>query len=486
MEVKYRNIRILITTWLIVFFIVPTFAKTEKLHENSSQTTPLAVKSVVASLGNIESPFEILQRAPSGPKPEDEPESENKPEIEIKPEPEKEFVQETDSVSDDGIIAVAKLKTARLKSWYPMNALTMQRINTTLKEPLELWEKPDDAPQFPAYFTFKAGDRNVNGLTYRSTRNMEQVKFIFDTDGDGMLSDENVFLGQRVPMIVTSITYNFRLVTIQNAKQGISGGTFDIQCNDGEWFTIHPNSYRGGNVVLDGISYRIGIVDGDFDGKYNRIFLPPMGGSLPKCDIFAIDINGNHEFDFHRSMESELIPLSRFIQVKDKYYSIEVSEDGGTIKFRKANVEFGTLDLGGEEIDFRFWSDAMHYRIKGSDRTWQLPVGKYGVTTLVKTEKDSNGEKINFYAPPEATGKLAYFEIKPNQTTTIPLGKPSKIVTSMERIGDDVKLEFRIIGKAGESYIPGATKDGKNIPEPTFKVIDESGAVVYSGKFEYG
>ncbi|MBN1975394.1 MAG: hypothetical protein JW787_17290, partial [Sedimentisphaerales bacterium] len=257
-------------------------------------------------------------------------------------------------------------------------------------------------------------------------------------------------------------------------------------CTNGEWLTLHPVLYREGKVVLDGTSYRIGVVDGNFDGKYNGIFSTPVSGRLPKCDIFAIDLNGNQEYDYHPSVESEVMPLSRFIKVKDQYYSIQVVKDGGSIEFRKADIQFGTLDLGGEDVALYFWSDSMHYQIEGSRKTWQLPVGKYGVSSMKLSEKNSEGEKFDFVAPSSTTGQLASFEIKADQTTRIPLGKPKKIVTSMERVGEEIKLSFSLVGKAGELYIPGAEKDGEMIPEPKFKVIDESGKVVHSGKFEYG
>ncbi|MBN1972752.1 MAG: hypothetical protein JW787_03885, partial [Sedimentisphaerales bacterium] len=265
MAAKYRNIRNLIAIWLIVSIVISTVAKTETLIEKEislSQTRSLPGQGVLASLDNIESPYQILQRARIGQKTGEQPEpkykTEPNAELEYRDEPSPN--NEYRPVSDSDFVAVAKLKTVRIQSMLtlPMSYLVIPRIDTTPVEPLEILKIPDDAPKEPAFFVIKAGDRNVTGLTYRSMKNMNQVKLVLDTDGDGIFSDEKEYLGARDPMIITFMTYNFGNVTTQNIKEGISGGIFNVQCTNGEWLTLHPVLYREGKVVLDGTSYRIG------------------------------------------------------------------------------------------------------------------------------------------------------------------------------------------------------------------------------------
>jgi hypothetical protein len=128
----------------------------------------------------------------------------------------------------------------------------------------------------------------------------------------------------------------------------------------------------------------------------------------------------------------------------------------------------------------------MHIQLKGSDKKWRLPAGKYGISSFKLSEKESGGDQLDFKATVSNSGGLGCFEIKPGRTTSMALGPPYKIVTSMERTGSNISLSFLLAGKAGESYLPGAEKDGEMVPEPTFKVFDESGKVVYTGNFEYG
>ena len=74
--------------------------------------------------------------------------------------------------------------------------------------------------------------------------------------------------------------------------------------------------YRRGKVVLESKAYEVALVDTDFDGKYNKYFVPPAADSRdPRCDVFAIDLDGNSEFRYNVPGISEIMPLSRLIEI---------------------------------------------------------------------------------------------------------------------------------------------------------------------------
>ena len=473
MTEKNRNIRISFAIGAILLLAFCNPARTEITDGNPTyllQFTSPPKNTATTSRNSIESVYEILKRSRNKQSVAEE------DDLEIEPEPEDQ--------PPGAVIARAKLKMVPVRGNVALGALATIRIDTTPVRPLELWDIPNDSPEPPAYFVIHAADRDVTGLTYRSTKNKNHVKLFLDTDGDGLVSDEIEYLGMRHPLITLFMTYDFSAVTTQNNEKGISGGIFNVQCTDGEWLTLHPAYCREGQVNLDGKSYRIAVVDGDYDGKYNRIFEPPAKGSrTPWCDIIVVDRNRNSEFEF---IDSELMPLCRIIQINNKNYDIQVAENGSEIVFRQANIQYGTLDLGGEKVDLKLWSDTMHMQLKGSDKKWRLPAGKYGISSFKLSEKESGGDQLDFKATVSNSGGLGSFEIKPGQTTSMALGPPYKIVTAMDRSGENISLSFLLVGKAGESYLPGAEKDGEMVPEPTFKVFDESGKVVHTGQFEYG
>ena len=66
-------------------------------------------------------------------------------------------------------------------------------------------------------------------------------------------------------------------------------------------------------------------------------------------------------------------------------------------------------------------------------------------------------------------------------------GPPLLVSTNTLRINDRrLSIGIEVKGQAGERYVGGALKNGKREPEPQFKVVDERGRVLRTGKFEYG
>lgn len=65
-------------------------------------------------------------------------------------------------------------------------------------------------------------------------------------------------------------------------------------------------------------------------------------------------------------------------------------------------------------------------------------------------------------------------------------GPPLLVRTDVQARGLDLSIGLLVEGQAGESYQPGAMKNGSIVPPPRFKVIDESGKVMGSGQFKYG
>ncbi len=65
-------------------------------------------------------------------------------------------------------------------------------------------------------------------------------------------------------------------------------------------------------------------------------------------------------------------------------------------------------------------------------------------------------------------------------------GVPIVVKADVHGYGQSISIGLIIQGQAGEVYEPGAAKNGRRRPAPTFDVFDESGKVLGSGSFEYG
>lgn len=65
-------------------------------------------------------------------------------------------------------------------------------------------------------------------------------------------------------------------------------------------------------------------------------------------------------------------------------------------------------------------------------------------------------------------------------------GAPLAVMADVAGGGRSISIGLTIQGQAGEVYEPGAARNGRRRPAPTFTVFDESGKALGSGSFEYG
>ena len=83
-------------------------------------------------------------------------------------------------------------------------------------------------------------------------------------------------------------------------------------------------------------------------------------------------------------------------------------------------------------------------------------------------------------------GKLSKISVNKNDTTVLKLGPPFLIKPGVRKSGSNVSIDFAIIGQASEQYQSVIRKNNRSVPAPKAKIIDETGNVIASGKFEYG
>jgi RNA polymerase sigma factor (sigma-70 family) len=240
------------------------------------------------------------------------------------------------AVSVGPVVARADLTLSPPFRGSPVGVLGFQRQNTTVVRPAHVVETPPDAPRDPVYFAVDAGTRTIHGVTYRSIRMPGDVMLYLDTDGDGRWSDERAYVGRRILSLPVNATYEFGPVYLKQGGCEPGGDAFYVQCTNGRWLTFWPAFYRDGAVVLNGRTYRISLVDSDFDGRFNEAFTPAADGRSLAGDVLAIDLNGDSQFMVRPLDEPEVLPLGKLVRIAGQYYAIEVAEDGGTIEFRQA------------------------------------------------------------------------------------------------------------------------------------------------------
>lgn len=101
----------------------------------------------------------------------------------------------------------------------------------------------------------------------------------------------------------------------------------------------------------------------------------------------------------------------------------------------------------------------------------------------IATKQNGDTWRLNSFGP---WGKLAKIRVKNNETTVLKLGPPFTIKPRVAQRGTLVSVGLSIIGQAGEDYGIRVVKNGRRLPAPKVKIVDEAGKTLASGKFAYG
>jgi hypothetical protein len=388
-----------------------------------------------------------------------------------------------------------KLKRKKADPESPLLGLALQ-----LKTPLI--DKPDRVQDIhasferPRYYEIKSGERPVIMVADYSRK---QVRLCIDTDSDGILSEERCFTA-RVKK-ETPVSGKRQQVgpmsLVSDHSSSRTDDAFHIICfrEDARGLLIpFPAFYRTGKLRLANQTYRVALVDGDRDGLYRSILSLPLELSwrYPACDVFAIDLNQNGEFDISLYERSEVVPLGKLVKVANKYYAINIAPDGKNLELSRTEPQFGTLAIESNDVEaeLKLWSDAADQHLSHG-RQWQLPAGEYKAIHAILLKEDASGHLSMLSSKPSSafdwSGPLDYFAIKPGQTTSIKIGPPFVVKAGVQQTGSGiVSISPVLLGCAGEEYLAGREKGRKRPSPPVFKIVDEKGTTLVVNKFQYG
>ncbi|MGB2937290.1 MAG: hypothetical protein WBD05_03700 [Phycisphaerae bacterium] len=240
-----------------------------------------------------------------------------------------------------------------------------------------------------------------------------------------------------------------------------------------------------GDVTLGGQTHRAMLVDGNLNGRYDDTF--SGSGDLQAADFLAIDLNQNGCFDLPDLGNTDAIetfPRSNGIKVSEAYYRIRAPADGSQIQAEKIEPTFGTLEVDIPGLTLLTLSDDFGFqRIGPVDGKVSVVAGKYTVLQMTLAQRDEAGVEWTLTG---RGGKWKNFQILPDQTLQLQLGPPLKASIEVDQNNGTASMTFLLVGRGEEVYAGGASKDGKMQPAPKFEILDETGKVLATGKFEYG
>ena len=101
----------------------------------------------------------------------------------------------------------------------------------------------------------------------------------------------------------------------------------------------------------------------------------------------------------------------------------------------------------------------------------------------ISAEQGGHAWRINSRGP---WADLSKIRVKALRTTTLRLGSPLMIRSTVRRNGSSVDIDYAIVGQAGESYDKLAVKDNRVVRKAKVRILDEKGNIVEAGSFKYG
>jgi hypothetical protein len=339
------------------------------------------------------------------------------------------------------------------------------------------------------YFSRSMGGREIVLLIERG----KTPKLYVDTDGDKDMGEEKAVEGavakRNVGLLEALVgggggtgEVTFGPVTVPGQAPG-GDIQFRIRSLPGDdsfqFVFIEPAGVRGGVVDMAGRKHVLRVLDANLDGRYDGVVDPAKPDGFDWCALAPAGSAGR--------TSGEPQPLPRIVKVGEDWYSLQLKADGSSVALGEFEPVFGTLDAGPAVAGLMLLSDTGLHRLTKTEGGWQLPEGRYSARQVSLKSTDDKGRTWEMSAYGE-TGKLADFAIRGGETLAVQAGPPLTVKTDVTVYGTppQAQLALLVVGQAGEEYAPGATRDGETVPAPTYKIYDEEGKELSSGRFEYG
>jgi len=231
--------------------------------------------------------------------------------------------------------------------------------------------------------------------------------------------------------------------------------------------------YRVGQVKFGESEYKIGLIDINNNGTF----------SDKARDNIRIDVNRDGKIA--SSLEGvEVYPASKYVVVGGECYSFNISPDGSSLQVTPPDVECGILKSSSEYFSLLMRGKYGMMRVEGKNYRAKIPVGSYRIRSCVFAKKDAEG---NLW---EIVGDLNGRRVKitSDTPTSFAFGPPLTVSLSTSKRGNRVvNFNLKIKGKGGEVYSPQKlTKNGREVPAPSVKILSESGRSFGEHRFQYG
>lgn len=391
---------------------------------------------------------------------------------------------------------VAYLKTVKIRPFSDITGPVSSYASVESGKPSELLDLPRTITETSAdiqYYHLAIGQKKVFFLVQNLPDG--NARGWIDANLNNRLSDEKSLSGtsKKYSYSKSSTTKYFDFGIIQLADENSFFSPFHLICYHRRTAMVCPTFYKWGKMRLGDNVYRVAVIDGDYDGKFQTLFKnATQNHRYGGCDAFGLDNDTNVFFGRRQIDTGKIVPLGRYFKIEDvssgdtkgRYYSLSIEPDGKTVRMAPAEPAMGTLQIGSNtRVSAKLLSDmaTQWVNFKGEVK---LPVGRYQMRRGSLTCTDADGKEWELSATFENDIRKGLFEIVEGQAVMLNPGPPFKLKTDLyKKDGNQLSINVVLVGSEGEEY--GLRLD-QSANEPTLKIFDENGEMLHTGSMEYG
>ncbi len=303
---------------------------------------------------------------------------------------------------------------------------------------------------------------------------------IFDTNGDGDLTDEKRWTGMAGTPTGKPIALPLP-----------DGSTYEANVILSAWYVIfRPTSLYQGTVDIDGQACKAVLIDLTMDG-----FTPDS-----RRDLLLIDINRNGRFDIDISSATnvEYQFLGGEIYLKGKLYTTTLDAQKPDVIVQRYTGEQGSIDLDLSRLKMRPKDFTLDGYLTGVSGSTSFHAKKDYFPMAVKGRRTKLGSGILTLTDEEGLQYILQFqmgqslELTPDKPTIIALGKLNPWQINVYQSGRTIRVSQSLTGEQGIVYqrayaIPkGQQTSAYGAQGPAVRILTQGGKELAKGAMEYG
>lgn len=394
---------------------------------------------------------------------------------------------------------IARLRPAKIDLFSDLSSCASSYTIREQTQPVGLLDVPADIADSDLvfYFVLPVGQEDVFAIVHKP-HSGGAVAWV-DLDMNKHLSDEKAFTGRLKKHTEDGRTWHFYDFGKVVLNSETTDAAFHLVAHDEIYYiSIHPICCVKGKIKLGGYVYRVAVIDGDYDGKFNTRYEPSTDSrnyGYYKSDTIVVDTS-HGLFSWKTYDPGKIVPMGKYHKFnrnryhhalpngKEGFYSVALSADGKTLRMQPAQPEMGTLKIGKDKrLSIELLSDTAIQEVNFRD-TIEIPAGRYQIHYGQLSYMPENEPGFETMADFREDIRKGQFEIKPGQTVTLNPGPPFTVKTYVNGGSDNrININAGLLGNEGEEY---GLRISRDMTRPVLKILDENGDELHSGAMEYG